>query len=357
MAKPSADLAHDTKTATPAGLGAAGFDPHAHRAGLAPLRRRRFAAGLIAAPWVGSLWGQESGFPARPVRLVVGFPPGGIADIGARLLAEKLGALWGRQVIVDNRGGASGIIAADAVARSPADGHTLLVVLTNHVLLPAFHAKLPYDTIEDFAPVSLMGSSPLLLMASPKLKVETLAELIALAKKDPGITYSTPGDESIHHLSQEQLDSIFGIRLVHVPYKGGAQAMTDAMAGVVDLNVGSPAQSLQQIEGGRLKALAITSAQRSPLLPSVPTFAEAGAPGFASGLWIGVVAPRGTPKPLVAKLESDITGLLARADMKERMTQLGIDVIAGSADEFGRHLRSELKRWSEVAARIGVKPA
>jgi tripartite-type tricarboxylate transporter receptor subunit TctC len=318
------------------------------------LKMRLLAAGMVAALCSTAAMAQQ--FPNKAVRLVVGFPPGGLADIAARIMADKLTGVWGQQVIVDNRGGASGAIAADLIAHSAPDGYNLLVILTNHVILPVVQPKLTFDPVADFAPVSLMGSAPVLLMANPKLPVKTMADLIALAKSKPGtLTYSTPGDGSVHHLAQELLDSGLGIKMIHVPYKGGSPAMMDAIAGVVDLTVGSPAQSLQQVQGGKLRALSISSPKRSPLLPDVPTLSETVAPGFTAGLWVGVLAPRDTPKPIVDKINADITRILRTPEINKRMIELGVDVVASTPEQMGTYMGAEMKRWGDVARAAGVK--
>ena len=312
------------------------------------------AAICFIAVTMSSAIAQE--FPSKTVRLVVGFPPGGLADILARVLAEKLPAVWNQPVVVENRPGASGVIAADAVAKANPDGHTLLVILTNHVVIAAVRPNLPFDPLEDFAPVSLVGSSPLLLMANPKLAANTLPELIALAKSKPGmITYSTPGDGSVHHLSQELLNAATGVKMVHVPYTGGAPAMLDAMSGVVDLNIGSPAQAIQQIEAGKLKALSFSGEKRSALLPRVPTVAEVAVPGFSAALWGGVLAPARLPKPLVAKINADIRQVMNLPDVREKMAKLGVDIVTGSPEEFDKLIRAEYSKWSSVAKQAGVK--
>jgi tripartite-type tricarboxylate transporter receptor subunit TctC len=295
-------------------------------------------------------------FPTKPVRLVVGFPPGGLADIMARILAEKLPAVWGQPVVVENRAGASGTIAADLVAKANPDGHTLLLILTNHVVIAAVRPKLPFDPLTDFAPVSQVGSSPLILLANPKLAANTLPELIALAKTKPGVlTYSTPGDGSVHHLQQELLNAAVGVKMVHVPYVGGAPAMLDAISGVVDLNVGSPAQGIQQVEAGKLKALSYTGEKRSALLPNVPTVAEAAVPGFYAALWGGVLAPGRTPKALVTRINADIRQVMSQPDVRDKMAKLGTDVVTNSPEVFDQFIRAELTKWSGVAKQAGVK--
>jgi len=303
-----------------------------------------------------SFQAQSQTYPNKPVKLVVGFPPGGMADIVARELGERLSMVWKQSVIVENRPGASGTIAADAVAKANPDGYSLLVILTNHVVVAAIRPKLPYDSFKDFAPVSLVGDSPLVLMANPKLPVNSLAQLVSLAKSKPGmVTYSTPGDGSIHHLSQELMDSSLGIKMVHVPYIGGAPAMLDAMTGVVDLNIGSPSQAIQQIKAGKLKALSYSGLKRSPLLPEVPTVAETLIPGFHAALWAGVLAPAKTPKELVSKIQSDIKLAMSGPEIKEKMDKLGIEIITSSPEEFDQYLKSEFNKWSSVARQANIK--
>jgi tripartite-type tricarboxylate transporter receptor subunit TctC len=299
---------------------------------------------------------QSQTFPNKPVKLVVGFPPGGMADIVARELGERLSIVWKQSVIIENKPGASGTIAADAVAKANPDGYSLLVILTNHVVVASIRQKLPYDSFKDFAPVSLVGDSPLVLMANPKLPANNLAQLVSLAKSKPGIvTYSTPGDGSIHHLSQELMDSTLGIKMVHVPYIGGAPAMLDAMTGVVDLNIGSPSQAIQQIKAGKLKALSYSGLKRSPLLPEVPTVAETLIPGFQAALWAGVLAPAKTPKEFVNKIQSDIKLAMSGPEIKDKMDKLGIEIISSSPEEFDQYLKSEFNKWSNVARQANIK--
>ena len=295
-------------------------------------------------------------FPNKPVRILVGFPPGGMADIVARALSDRLAIQWKQSVIVDNRPGAAGVIAADLLTKSPADGHTLLVILTNHVIVAAIKPKLPFDVLKDFAAVTLVGDSPLLLMANPKVPANNLAELTNLAKAKPGtITFSTPGEGTVHHLSTELLSSNLGIKMIHVPYIGGAPAMMDAMSGVVDLNLGSPSQALQQIEAGKLKPLAYTGTKRSTLLPNIPTVAESGIPGFQASLWAGVLAPAKTPKALVDKIQSDIKQAMNTPEVREKMNKLGIDMINSSPEDFDQFMKSELTKWTSVAKQAQIK--
>ena len=319
---------------------------------------RRQWCRLLAAVALAGMPGlsRAAGFPTRPIRILVGAPPGGGNDIVARLVAQKMAVVFGQPVVVENRPGASGTIAADVVAKANPDGHTLLVILTNHVVIAAVRPKLPFDALADFAPVSQVGSSPLLLMANPKLPANTLPELFALAKSRPGvITYSTPGDGSVHHLSQELMNNAAGVKMVHVPYVGGAPAMLDAMSGVVDLNVGSPAQALQQVEAGKLKAISYSGEKRSVLLPRVPTVAEAAIPGFSAALWGGVLAPGKSPKALVTRISNDIRTVMNLPDVRERMAKMGVEIVASSPEDFDKFIRAEFGKWSGVAKQAGVK--
>lgn len=317
---------------------------------------RRFFLAALSALALAPAAALAQDYPSKPVRLIVGFPPGGLADIVARVLSDKLGALWNQRVVVENRPGASGAIAADAVAKAAPDGHTLLVILTNHVVVAAVQSRLPFDPMADFSTITLVGKSPLLLMAHPKVPANSFAELMVLAKARPGtLSYSTPGDGSVHHLSQELINTLAGVKMLHVPYSGGAPAMMDAVAGVVDLTIGSPAQSLQQVEGGKLKALSYSGLQRSAILPQVPTVAESGFPGFEAALWAGVLAPAKMSPALVARLQADIRQVMNLPDVRERMAKLGVDMVLNSPEEFDKFMRAELGKWGAVAKRAGVK--
>lgn len=316
--------------------------------------RRILLASLLALTGLSGAQAQD--YPTKPVRLVVGFPPGGMADIMARALAEKLAPHWKQAVVVENRPGASGTIAGDVAAKAAPDGYTLLVILTNHVIAAAVQPKLPYDSLADFSPITLVGKSPLLLLANPKLPANNLGELIALAKSKPGtVSYSTPGDDSVHHLSMELLNTNASTKMLHVPYTGGSQAMMDAIGGVVNMNIGSPAQALQQVRAGKLKAVGFTGEQRSSLLPEVPTVAESGYPGFEAALWAGVLAPAKTPKALIAKIQADIKQVMSAPDVKEKMTKIGVDMILSTPETFDQYMRSELTKWGTVAKQAGVK--
>jgi tripartite-type tricarboxylate transporter receptor subunit TctC len=296
-------------------------------------------------------------FPSKPIRFLVGFAPGGSTDIMARIVAEQMTLTWGQQVVVDNRGGAAGLIAADFTAKSAPDGYTLLMAISNHVIAPSVYAKIPYDTINDFAPVSPVGASPFLVLANVGLPAKNLQEFIALAKSRPGqLNFATPGVGSIQHLSNELLNTMAGIKLVHVPYKGGVPALMDTIAGAAAVTFITPAQALPQVRAGKVRAYGISSLKRATLLPEVPTVAEAGVPGFEATVWFGVLTQVKTPRPVINKLHAEIARMLALPDVRERMAQLGVDVLGGTPEQLGKMMRDDLQKWSAVAKQAGIKP-
>jgi tripartite-type tricarboxylate transporter receptor subunit TctC len=296
-------------------------------------------------------------FPTKPIRFLVGFVPGGSVDILARDLAAPLTQSLGQQVVIDNRGGAAGLLAAEATAKAAPDGHTILMAIPNHVIAPSVYAKVPYDPISDFSPVSLVASSPFMLLANLGVPANNLKEFIALAKSKPGqLNFATPGQGSIQHLSNELLNHMAGIRMVHVPYKGGVPALIDTIAGAAAVTLITTVQGLPQLKAGKVKTFGVTSSTRAAVLPDVPTLAEAGVPGFEAVVWFGVLAPAKTPKPIVAKLNSEITRILKTPQMRDRIAQQGGEAIAGSPDELGKLMRDDLKKWAAVAKQAGIKP-
>ena len=312
-------------------------------------------AAAALAVLAGSAPAQE--FPTKPIRFLVGFAPGGSTDILARLVAEQLSLKWGQQVVIDNRGGAAGLIAAEFTAKAVPDGYTLLMAISNHVIAPSVYAKIPYDTINDFAPVSAVGASPFLVLANLALPAKNLQEFIVLAKSKPGqFNFATPGVGSIQHLSNELLNTMAGIKLVHVPYKGGVPALMDTIAGAAAVTFITPAQALPQVKAGKVKVFGISSSRRSSVLPDVPTVAEAGVPGFETTVWFGVLTHAKTPRPIISKVHAEIARILALPEMRERISQLGVDVLNGSPEQLGRMMRDDLKKWSAVAKQAGIKP-
>lgn len=299
-------------------------------------------------------------YPAKPVRVVVPWPPGGGNDILARWLAQKLVEPLGQQVIVDNRGGQSGVIGADNVAKSPPDGYTIMVhTVTGHLINSVFYAKVPYDTERDFSPITMIASVPHTIVAHPSLPVRTLKELIALAKARPGeINFASFGQASTSHLSGELFNSMTGVKLVHIPYKGGGPALVDTVAGHVPLYFSSLPTSLQQVKSGRLRALAVTSATRSKHMPETPTVDEAaGTKGYVTELVYGVFAPANVPRDIVARLNRELVKILNTPDMRERLDSIGTgDPIANTPEQMQAYVRAELPKWARIVKASGIKP-
>jgi len=296
-------------------------------------------------------------YPVKPVRLVVTYTAGGPADIAARALAQKLAEMWGQQVVVDNRAGAGGIIGTELVAKAAPDGYTLLHgTAAGLIINPLLVKKLSYDTFRDFAPVSMVVIVPQLLVTHPALPATTLKELIALAKARPGaLNYASVGIGSPNHLGMELLKSMAGVDMVHVPYKGATPAMADLIAGQVQLAFNGMASVLPQIASGKLKAIAIGSARRSPAAPDVPTVAEAGLPGFEYVAWNGNFAPAGTPTALVNRLSADIRRALAAPDVVQRLASLGSEPGGNTPAEFAAYVKADHARWARVVQTVGLK--
>jgi tripartite-type tricarboxylate transporter receptor subunit TctC len=295
------------------------------------------------------------GFPLRTVSLVVPNPPGGAIDIQARIYAQKLQEMWGQPVIVDYRPGAGTMLGMEHVAKSPPDGHTLGMVVTPLVILPALREKMPYDTLKDLAPVTLTGTSSIMIAGSPSLKAGTLAEVIELAKKQPGkLTYASPGLGSSMHLAGELLKLEAGIDLLHVPFKGGAQAYPELMAGRIDLQLDPTFAIYRHVKAGKMKAIAVTSAKRDPSAPEVATVAET-VPGFEVLSINGIVAAGRTPPDLVRRINADFRRLLRQPDVAQRLRELGIEAVGNSPEEFGAFIRGEIERWTRVAKSANVK--
>ncbi len=288
-------------------------------------------------------------FPERPLRFLIPFPPGGGADNLARIVSQAAGEKLGQQIVIDNRAGAGGNIAAEVAAKAAPDGYTLLQANVAHAISTALYSKLGYDLLTGFAPVTQLASIPFVLAVQPSLGVVSVKELIALAKARPGaINYASSGNGGPSHLAMEMFKSLAGVNIRHVPYKGGVAAATDLIAGHVQAGFFTVSAALPLIAGGRVKVIAIASAQRSSLVPDIPTVAESGLPGHEATTWFGVMAPIGTPAPIVAKLHAVFVQALKLPDVQERLVNQGFDVAGSTPAQFSAFVRSELKRWSTV---------
>jgi len=300
---------------------------------------------------------QPSAFPDRPIHFVVGFTPGGPSDILSRALGQKLAEQWGQQVVIENRPGAGGNIAAEAVARSAPDGYTWL--LGNNSILAtnaSLYRKLGYDPVKDFAPVALVAIQPNILVVNPQVPASSVRELIALARAKPGqLNYASSGSGAAAHLSGELFKAMTGVDMVHVPYKGAQPALTDVIAGQAQLMFATSASVLPYVKSGRLRALAVTTAQRSATVPELPTVAEAGVPGFESITWHGVVVPAATPAPLVERLNRDIVAVLQMPDVRERLAALGAEVVGGTPSAFADYIAKEIPKWTKVVKDSGAR--
>lgn len=295
-------------------------------------------------------------FPNRPLRMIVGFSPGGPNDIVARVVAQKLGESLGQQVVVDNRPGAAGNIGTELVAKAAPDGYTLLMGSTGpQAVNPAVYAKLPFDVLRDLAPVTLVARLPNVLIVNPNVPAQDVAELIALAKRRPGkLNYGSSGTGTTLHLSAELFTSLAGIKMVHVPYKGTAPAVADVVAGQIDLAFAAAPSVLPLVHAGKLRMLAVTSGARSPVLPDVPTIAESGLSGYDVTPWFGVFATAGTPKSVIQKLNGEIRKIVASAEVRVTLEKQGAEPVSDNPEEFAVLLKAEIEKWSTVVKRAGI---
>ncbi len=314
---------------------------------------RRLAALLFALVTL-SAWGQS--YPSKSIQLIVPFPPGGGADVAARVLASALGNELGQSVVVENVSGAGGTIGTAKVAHSPADGYTLLLgTPSTHGTNVAVYSHLEYDAVKDFAPIMLIGTSPFMLLTTPTLDVKSVNDLVALAKARPGqLNFASYGNGSINHLVAELFDSMAGIDVVHVPYKGSAPAMSDLIGGRVQFTFDGPA-ALGQVKGHTVRLLAVTSKTRWSEFPDVPTVAESGVPGFAAVTWFGLFAPAGTPKPILAMLNAKANAAIRTPAAREGFAKLSIDVTGGNPEELAKQVRSEIDTWVDIAHKRNIK--
>jgi tripartite-type tricarboxylate transporter receptor subunit TctC len=313
------------------------------------------ALAAALAPWPASaqlpdLW------PARPIRLILPFPPGGGTDILGRLIAERLTANLGQPVVTENRGGAGGNVGAEAAAKSAPDGYTIVLVAPSLAISPSLYSKLNYDPVRDFAPVSLVATVPNVMVTHPEVPAATLAEFIRLAKSKPGeMNFGSGGSGTSNHLAGELFNIVAGVKLVHVPYKGVNLAMNDVLSGRIQLVfIGIPAAA-PHIKAGRLRALALVAPRRSPVLPEVPTVAEAGLRDFDVTTWYGILAPAGTPRPVVERLNTELARVMHAPEMKERLAAMATDPVTSTPEEFGDYIKREIAKWGEVVRKAGLK--
>jgi tripartite-type tricarboxylate transporter receptor subunit TctC len=307
--------------------------------------------GVIAAPCASA-----QTYPVKPVRVIVPFSPGGPSDITARIVAQKLGENLGQSVLVENRAGASGMIGAEAVARSAPDGYTLLSSASIHVIVPSLFTKMAYDPVRDFVPITVASTSPLVLVVTPTLPVKDAKQLIALARSRPGdLSFGSSGPASSTHLTAELLKSVAGINMVHVPYKGQGQAITDVITGQIQVMFNTPSAVAGFIKAGRLRALAITSEKRSPRWPELPTFSELGYQGMVTGSWYAFWAPAKTPDAIVSRLNAEIVRIVNQPDVRSRIIELGGEPVANSVAEFDAFQKAEMARWAKVIKQAGIK--
>lgn len=323
------------------------------------MRLTAAAAALLAMCYTGHAASQPTStgaaYPTKPVRLIVPFPPGGSNDIVGRLMAEELGQRLGKQVVVDNRGGAGGVLGSEIAAAAEPDGHTLLIISVAYAFNPALY-KLRFDPAKAFEPVAMLGTGPNALTVNPKLPTNSVKELVALAKAKPGqLNYASAGMGSFQHLGSELFRIMAGINVVHIPFKGGGPAMADVIAGNTQMCLGSLIQVIPHVDSKRLKLLGIGAAKRAKVYPNVPTIAEAGVPGYDASNWWGILAPAKTPPAVVKRLQTEVSAILAQPDIQKKFEGQGAETVNLVGAEFGRFIRTETAKWSKVVKEAGIK--
>ena len=307
----------------------------------------------VAAPDASA----QAAWPSKPIRIVVPFPPGGTTDILARAAAQKMAEAWKEQAVIDNRPGAGGNIGAELVAKAPADGYTMLMgTVGTHAINASLYAKMPYDHVKDFAPVILVAAVPNVMVVHPSVPAATVAEFIAWAKANPGkVNFASSGSGTSIHLAGELFKTQTGLAMTHVPYKGSAPAIADLIGGQVQVMFDNLPSALPQIRGGKLRALAVTSRERANALPDVPTVAESGLPGFEASSWFGLLAPTGTPREVVVRVNAEIARWLASSDAKDKLASQGAIAAGGTPEDFVSHIAAETAKWQKVVRESGAK--
>ena len=315
---------------------------------------KRFIFLFVALLCISNAFGQP--YPSKPIRIVVPYPPGGFNDTLGRTLAAKFTEAWGQPSFVENRPGANTVIGVDHVAKSTPDGYTLLIVAFPFAVTPSLLKDMPYDTVKDFSPVVWAAVSPNVLVVNPALPVKSVGELIALAKAKPGsLSYASTGNGSSNHISMELFKSLAGVDIVHIPYKGSGPAVTDLLGGQVQLMFDNAPNVMPQVKAGRLRALGMSSAKRASFARDIPTVAESGVPGYEVAVWFGVVAPAGTPREIVQKLNAEVLRILAMPDVRERFVSQGVEPVGSTPEQFGEHIKSQMAKWGKVVRDAGVK--
>jgi tripartite-type tricarboxylate transporter receptor subunit TctC len=315
-----------------------------------------FVVLLAWIPAFAAMTALAQSYPAKPIKIVVPYPPGGFNDTLGRTLAAKFTDAWGQPSFVENKPGGNTLIGSDFVAKAAPDGYTLLVVAFPFAVTPSLIKAMPYDTLRDFAPVILAAQSPNLLVVNPQLPVKSVGELIALAKAQPGkLSYASTGNGSSNHISMELFKSMAGVDILHIPYKGSAPAVTDLLGGQVGVMFDNVPNVLPHVKAGRLRGLATTGTKRAALAPDIPTVAEAGVPGYEVTVWFGLVAPAGTPREIVQKLNAEVVKILAMPDVRERFLAQGVEPVGSTPEQFGEHIRGQMAKWSKVVQDAGVK--
>ena len=321
------------------------------------LSRTRMNLGVaLAAAYSVAVPAHAQNYPIKPIRLIIPFAPGGGTDLTARAIAMKLTEAWGQTVVPDNRAGANGTIAVDIATKSPPDGYTLTMISSSHSVNSSLYKSLPYDLVRDLAPITQATSQPYALVIHPSVQAKSVKELIALAKAKPDtMTYGSSGLGGLSHLSGALFSSLAGIKLIHVPYKGGNPALNDVVGGQIQMLFSTLLQADTQLKAGRVRALAVTTKKRSPAAPELPTMQEAGVAGYEVAGWYGVLAPAKTPRPIIDKLNTEIVRILHSPDVQNRLAADGSEAVGSTPEQFGNHIKSEVAKWGKVIREAGIK--